>query len=80
MPQARCATFSRLAGSSAPGNNKTTLTLLLVNHTMQDNGEKLLIIGATSYLLQLHEPTALINTIINKHIHPLLPFVAMTGI
>lgn len=33
-----------------------------------------------SYLLQLYELIAFINILIIRHIHPLLPFVATTGI
>ena len=79
--QAKHATSSRVAGSGAPGNNKITLCCSSSTAQCRNWGKNLLLtLDAMSYLLQLYELIALINTIIIRHIHPLLPFIATTGI
>lgn len=83
MQQAKHATSSRVAGPSAPGNNKITLRCSRSTAQCRKWGKNLLLtLDATRYLLQLYELIVLINTIIigHKNIHPLLPFIATTGI
>lgn len=80
MQQAKHATASGVDGSSAPGNNKITLRCSPSTAQCGKWGENLLLsLDATSYLLQLYEPIAVINTIITGHNHLLLPFVATSG-